>query len=142
MLEYFKFEKRYWYPHMKPLDIAIWERFIDQNPGMYETCQYDVEVGDIPPFITESPEEEVRKQGNLYQLKIDVIGYRQSGSDIIELKPAAGPATIGQVQSYKALYERDYAPSVKPGLVIVTDSERANMRFLCEQAGVKLILVT
>ncbi len=33
------------YPHMKPEDIAVWERFINKNPGYFDTVDYDVHLG-------------------------------------------------------------------------------------------------
>lgn len=141
MIESFKFEKGYWYPHMKPRDIAIWERFIAANPEAYDTCQYDFHVGDSPTFDTTMDDGSNKNQHMLYQLKIDAIGNKGGKLDIIEVKPAAGPSTIGQVQGYRHLYIRDEKASGNIGIVIVTDEEKLNMRFLCEAAGVKLIVV-
>lgn len=141
MTESFKYEKGYWYPHMKPRDIEIWERFIDKYPEMYETCQYDFEIGDVPDFILNATEESDRKQASLYKWKIDVLAHTPDRIDIIEIKPNAGASTIGQVMGYHKLYLRDEKPSKKVGLVIVTDKENLNMDFLCKQEGVKLFVV-
>ena len=51
MVELFKYGKGYWYPHMKPRDIEIWERFMLAYPDAYEQCQYDFAVGDIPAHV-------------------------------------------------------------------------------------------
>lgn len=141
MREIFKYEKGKWYPHMKPRDIAIWERFIDKYPNEYQNCQYDFHVGDPPPFNTLTDDEQDWNQDALYRLKIDVVGFTKDYIDIVEVKPDAGPSTIGQVKSYRTLYIRDEEPQIPINMVIITDKERPNMAFLCKQEGVKLVIV-
>lgn len=141
MVEVFKYELSHWYPHMKPRDIEIWERFIKAYPDAYIDCQYDFHVGDAPAFDTAVEGIDNANQHMLYQLKIDVVGRKSSGLDIIEVKPDAGPSSIGQVQGYRALYVRDERPAVNVGTVIITDNEKPNMRYLCSAQGVTLYIV-
>ena len=141
MEDLFIYEKGYWYPHMKPRDIEIWERFIDAFPTAYDKCQYDFHIGDHPDFAMLDDDEAARKMGALYQLKIDVLGYKSDHIDLIEVKPSAGSSAIGQVMSYVQLYLRDAKPTLPVRPVIVTNEEKLNMRFLCEQNGVRLVVV-
>lgn len=140
-IEFFKYEKGYWYPHMKPRDIEIWERFIAKYPDAYEKCQYDFSVGDVPPFIQTASSKEGQAMGELYKLKIDVLGYKGNAIDLIEVKPSAGASSIGQVLGYVSLYQRDEKPTLSVQPVIVTDELRPNMDFLTQSQGVKLIIV-
>lgn len=141
MREIFPYKVRTKYPHMSVADTAIWNRFIAKFPDAYERVQYDYHVGDAPPFNTLTDEDEDQNQDMLYRLRIDAIGHNGNTLDIIEIKPNAGPACIGQVKSYKTLFERDeeYNGSVRP--VIITDVLKPNMDFLCEAENVKLIIV-
>lgn len=141
MRDIFKYEKGYWYPHMKPRDIEIWERFINKYPEKYESCQYDFNVGDPPPFNTFMDDGTDANQDALYRLKIDVIGHTPDRLDIIEIKPNAGPSTIGQVKGYRTLFMRDEQPKLPVGMVIITDKDNSNLSYLCEQEGVKLFVV-
>lgn len=141
MVDIFKYGKSYWYPHMKPRDIEIWERFMEKYPDMYHSCQYDYEVGDVPDFVANSTDIADQNQASLYRLKIDVIGYKRDEMHMIELKPDAGPSTIGQIKGYKALYLRDEIQTLPITPVIITDRERPNMRFLCAEEGVLLFVV-
>jgi hypothetical protein len=141
MLDVLKFEKRYDYTHMSPADKAIWERFIDQYPQAYDSCQYDFHVGEPPAFNTLYDNGDDKEQDKLYRLRIDVVGRYGSSVDIIEVKPNAKPPTIGQVENYKILYERDEEPLGKVNMVIITDRELPNMDYLCKEKGVKLIVV-
>ncbi len=141
MREVFKYEKGYWYPHMKPRDVEIWERFIAKFPDAYKSCRYDFAVGDTPPFSTDMDHGNGANMDELYKLKIDVVAQDDIGLDIIEIKPSAGASTIGQVKGYKALFIRDENPSENVGMCIITDEEKPNMRYLCELEGVKLYVV-
>lgn len=141
MVEFFKYEKGYWYPHMKPRDVAIWERFIDKHPDYYEKVQYDFGIGDVPDFITNASSVEGQRMAELYKLKIDVLGYKDDIIDLIEVKPDAGASTIGQVLGYVQIYKRDEKPALKIQPLIVTDVLRPNMQFLCDTQGVEIIIV-
>lgn len=141
MLEIFKYEKRYHYPHMKPRDIEIWERFIAKYPDQYDTVQYDVAIGDIPAFMEERSSPQGQAMRELYKLKIDVVAYRADELHIIEVKHDAGPSSIGQLLGYVTLYKRDYEPTLRVVPVIVTNTQRPNMDFLTKEQGVTLIVV-
>lgn len=141
MREFFDYKKIHKYPHMKPADVAIWERFIDKFPKAYDKVQYDFNVGDPPPFNPLGDDGEDLNQDMLYRLKIDVVGHSGDKIDIIELKPDAGPSTIGQVISYVTLFQRDEQPKKVLHAVIITDNIRTNMSVLTKSEGVKLIIV-
>lgn len=139
--EFYTFEQTGYYPHMNFRDVDIWERFIDRYAGMYESCQYDFHVGDGPPFNTLMDDDTDTNQDKLYRLRIDVLGHTPERVDVIEVKPNAGVSAIGQLESYKNLYVRDFEPKKKVGMVLVTDSMKPNMEFLCREKGIKLFIV-
>ena len=141
MRDLFKFEKRPSYPHMNVRDVEIWERFIDKFVGAYNQVQYDFHIGEAPPFNTLMDDDTDKNQDMLYRLRIDAIGETDTEIDICEVKPNAGPSTIGQVKSYKTLYERDEEPKKPVRAVIITDKENPNMAYLCKQENVFLIVV-
>lgn len=141
MRDLFKFELRPSYPHMNIRDVEIWERFIAKFPGAYNQVQYDFHIGEAPPFNTLMDNGEDKNQDMLYRLRIDVVGETDTEIDICEIKPSAGPSTIGQVRGYKTLYERDEEPKKKVRAVIITDKLNPNMDFLCKADGVFLIVV-
>lgn len=139
--DFFKYEKRYWYPHMKPRDIEIWERFIAANPDAYDTCQYDFAIGDIPPFMEQTSSPQGQAMRELYKLKIDVVGYKGDTIDLIEVKYDAGASSIGQLLGYVELYKRDANPAKPVRPVLVTNVRKPNMDFLTQQQGVTLFVV-
>lgn len=139
-LVFVPFEKRSFYPHMKPADVAIWNRFIDANPSAFEEVCYDVPVGSGPDFDTVVNQETGGNVLKLYKKKIDVLAKAAGSLFVIEVKPQAGTSSIGQVKGYVTLYKRDYKPSelVKP--VIVTDEQKRDMEFLAKEEGVMLLI--
>ncbi len=126
---------------MKPADVAIWERFIEEYPEAYDVVSYDVLVGTTPAFDPTVNDESGGDVSALYKKKIDVIGYGGGKIDIIELKPRAGAAALGQVKGYIELYKRDIAPNANPNAVLITDELMPDMDVLAASMGVKIIVV-
>lgn len=129
---------RYWYDHMKPADVAIWEEFMQQNPEAYDTVIYDQEIGEGAE-IPEGTQPNIAKSFKiLTQYKIDVIGFKNEKVDIIELKPRAGLAALGQVLGYVALFKKEFPPILKISAVIITDKLRPDMLALAASMRVKI----
>lgn len=126
---------------MKPNDVAIWERFIDQFPTAYDECEYDVAVGSAPEFDTVVNDENQATADKLYQRKIDVVGWKDGKCHVIELKPRAGTSALGQVRGYVHLYIKEHGNVGPCTPVVITDSLGADMPELAESMGVKLIIV-
>lgn len=141
MLDLFRYEKRNSYPHMKPYDVALWERFIEKFPDAYTGCQYDYAVGSPPPFNPIVNDETMGSVDELYRRKIDVVGQTSTGIDIIELKPKAGMSSIGQVLGYAHLYKRDEQPQRKVRPVVITDAVQEDVIEAGRRLGVKFIIV-
>ncbi len=132
-LRLFPAEKLQQYPHMFPLDIAIWERFLATHEKLYNTVAYDVKVGTGTPVPANTPPEYARMQDILSKYRIDVVGFDGSQIYIIEVKPEASTVALGQVLTYIELYKRDFAPTLPVKGVIITDRELPDIRYLTQQ---------
>jgi len=139
--EVFPFEKRYHYPHMKPADISIWERFIQEFPDMYERVQYSVPCGESAPFDTVIDVESGTHDEYLYKRKIDVVAFKGDEVDIIELKPRADAAAIGQVRMYQTLFLKDYKPVRVPKCIVITDELRPDIAEYAASQSVQMVVV-
>lgn len=140
-MDRFKYEKRSWYPHMKPADVALWNRFIEQNPNAYTEVAYDVTVGsgaEIPPGTQENI---ARDFTVLTQRKIDVVGFNLGVVDIIEVKPRAGTSAMGQVKGYAILYDKDHPEAPSTRAVLVTDEKTLDSEVLEKAFNVEVIVV-
>lgn len=136
----FLFKKLAWYPHMMPNDVAIWERFIENNPDAYDKVIYDFPVGSDPDFDTALGDSSGATAQALYKKRIDVVGLKGDKVDIIELKPNAGASALGQVRAYVELYKRDVSMTPVPRAVLITDTLRSDMDTLAQALGVTLII--
>lgn len=141
MAELFPYGKRTYYPHMKPNDTAIWERFMSANQAFFDTVQYDVLVGTAPDFDTVVNTETGGSIEALYKKKIDVVGHKDGKIFIVEVKPRAGASAIGQLLGYVELYKRDVKPSVEPQAILLTDTINKDTQMVAEKFKVQLIAV-
>ena len=141
MKEQVPYGERYWYDHMKPADIKIWEEFMRQNISAYDTCIYDQEVGEGAPIPENTEPNMAHDFKILTQYKIDVIGFKNDRIDIIEIKPRAGMLAIGQVLGYVALFKKEFSPAVNVTPVIITDVIRPDMLNLTKAQGIKIYAV-
>lgn len=141
MEDRFKYGLRYWYPHMKPNDIAIWERFCTKYPDFFDECQYDLAVGSGAAFDTTVDANTGANANELYRRKIDVVGWKDGQCSIVEVKPRAGASALGQVTSYVHLYEQQYKPAAAPKTILLTDELLPDMTMLAAKFGVRLIIV-
>ncbi len=137
----FKFEKLTKYPHLKPEDVAVWERFITQHAGFFESVDYDFKVGEGAPQAPTLPENIARDGKILTQKKVDAIGYIEKIVYIVELKPIADMRALGQILSYHKLYTKfEAAEGVVLKLVIAGEMERELDEVFADN-GVEVIIV-
>lgn len=141
MTNTYAYEKRSYYPHMMPEDIAVWERFISQNPNAYDACEYDVPVGKVPDFVANDPDTDQASMERLYKKKIDVLAYGTDKFDLIELKPVCTMSTIGQVNGYRHFYIRDYSPERPPRAVVICGEASEDVKEYAEAQDVAIIVV-
>ncbi len=139
--ETFKYEKRYWYPHMGPRDADLWNKFIEKYPDMFDRCVYDLAIGD-DPSVDEETRSDLREMWQ-YQCsyKCDVVAFKGEKPTIIEIKPRAGLPSVGQIVCYDLLYQEYVDKNARPDLVIITDSLRSDMDWLADEFGVKIMIV-
>jgi len=113
---------------MFPLDIPIWERFIDSVGADFLGFDYDVKVGSGTKPIKGLGAKYARMQAILSKYRIDVVGWRSDAIWIIEVKPEAGTVALGQIDLYTTLYKRDFKPKLPVVGVIVTDRELPDIK--------------
>ncbi len=137
----FNFEILSKYPHMKPQDVSIWERFIKCYPEFFNFCDYDVCVGDIRGDTSDLEPEWQKDAEYLGKYKIDIVAYRENNIYIIEVKPKAAAKALGQIIMYDFLYTKDFYPEENTIAMIITDEIMPNMQELCDEHKVLLMKV-
>ena len=137
----FEFKRLNNYPHLKPEDVFIWERFLGKFPGAYDSVDYDFGVGALPEFSRAVVQEIGVGELSLYKKKIDVVGYKGDQPDIIEVKPNASASALGQLWQYGVLYKNYFNPDIEPKLVLITNRILPDMNLLAYTLGIKIVVV-
>ena len=136
-----KYQRQAKYPHMQPRDAEVWSAFIEQHPDAYDIVAYDVGVGDGPNF---DPTVNLESGGDNffnYQHKIDVVAFKGDLCDVIEIKPTATMAAMGQAKGYASLFAADF-PDVKDiRPVVIARTPIANLDKLMKATGVAVLMV-
>ncbi len=118
------------YPHLLPVDIPVWERFLKLHGADYDRFEYDIRVGlgrDPGPTFGKN----IRQMGiDLSQRRIDAIGHKIDRIDLFEITRRAGLKALGQCRAYFHLYNVTF----KPALPI-------RMNMICEEIGTDLAQV-
>lgn len=113
------------YPHMKPEDVAVWQRLIENNPGFFDSVDYDVPVGEGAPQNPEHPANISYDGKILTQKKIDAVCYTSGATFIVEIGPIADMRKLGQILTYLKLYGQTYpGASNVIGMVVCGAVER------------------
>lgn len=139
MLGRFKYGLLAKYPHMKPGDVAIWERFIKANEGFFDTVDYDVLVGSGAAFDTALNIQGRPDVGALYRKKIDVVGYKPGEIWLVEVKPDAQFSALGQVGAYDDLYREERKPTERVIAALLTDNVRPDIQNIAGKWGIELL---
>ena len=107
------------YPHMKPADVDIWERFVGSNRGFFDTVDYDFHIGEGADFLPTGEDTPDGRENRLYQRKIDVVGYIGEGVWLVEVKPVADMFALGQILTYNGLILKTKLLDRDPKLMVI-----------------------
>ncbi len=125
-------------PQISTDDLMLWETFRRLFRADYVRFYFDVAVGTgegAPPNVSEKVAAAWRR---LTRFRIDVVGEKTTGWDIIELRPNAGPGGIGALQTYTTLWFEgppDQRP-IRP--LLVSDRCPSDIRRVAGLAGIEL----
>ena len=126
--------------HMAEKDIPLWASYFLSAEGQaYTAWEFDVLVGDPEepgPFFPAS----LRRQAlYLNALKIDAVGWFFATPTLIECKPNAGLAALGQIIGYQEWYHLIFG--LKPSMMIVCHRMARQVQTLCTIKGVAVRIV-
>ncbi len=129
------------YPHMAPLDKAIWERFLDQYADNFLEVAYDVALGGFLPNGDQA--DLPTRTGYQYStaLKMDAVLRREGEIWIVEIKPSGGVSGIGAALSYTVMAEQDGFSQFPLVPALVTDQASPDIAYCAQTLGVTLVEV-
>lgn len=134
-------EVRAKYPHMMPEDTAIWTTFIEGGKFLPDVVWYDVKVGQSIPIAKGEPPWMKKYVDFSTRKRIDVVGRVGLDYWIIECKPSAGHAALGQVIHYARAFMREYDHQGEIIPVIVTDAMDPDLKIDFQEIGIVVIEV-
>ena len=136
----YKYEKLAKYPHLRPEETKIWERFIKNNPDFFDEVMYDVRVGEGREYPESEMPQVTEAMEYLSKKRIDVVGFIDDEIYVIEIKPKANLSAVGQALGLAELF-REVTPLWKRVIpTIITDEILPDMEALCVKMGVVLFL--
>lgn len=133
----YKYEMLTEYPHMRPADVSIWQRFIQNNPDRFLRVWYDFRVGDSAAIHEGCSECARGAWHDLTRWQVDVIGETDKAFYIIEVKPNANARALGQAQAYALLFEEEMKPQKPVIPVVLTDHEISTTSRLAKREGIE-----
>jgi hypothetical protein len=129
------------YPHMMPEDTAIWTAFLEGGKHIPDVVWYDVKVGQAirlskgePPWMQKYVDYSTRK-------RIDVVARVGLDYWVIECKPGAGHAALGQVIHYARAWMREYEHQGEVVPVIITDVMDPDLKIDFQEVGIVCVEV-
>jgi hypothetical protein len=151
------------YTAMNPAEILVWVQFLrlyEQNydvlpaswlalratqlgkqPAPGDVFDYNVRIGsgaDPGPAFDQT----TRNMAIMAtQFRIDAVGFQGDTPILFEVKRDAGPAQIGQLLSYDALWRKQKVTPVDPQMVMVAADFKPNALALLSESGIQLITV-
>lgn len=129
------------YPHMLPADVRLWERWLDKHGDFFTSVQYDVHVGGDVERLPHWSDKFTTEASWLAAKRIDVVGYKPGEIWLIEVKPEAGTAAIGQLVSYLILYRLKFAPAADLICALVTNYLVPDEKVILETLGFRWFVV-
>ncbi len=147
------------YPHMGPEEAKIWDKFLAMTKLNFIRIDYDVHVGTgyLPEYLEKEyiRKKELYEQGKitkeefgeieavvksitaLTQLRIDAVGETDREIWIFEVKPRAGRSALGQLESYRYWYIRQFRPSKPVRLATVSYEVDKNLEPIFKSKGIE-----
>ena len=113
--------KNRFYPHLLPIDIPVWERWLEIHRLEYDQIEYDVRVGEgrpAPPFY---PLNSQKMAMDLSMRRIDAVAHTPTEITVIEITKRAGLKAVGQLLVYPILYRLTFDPPVPIRPLLVTE---------------------
>lgn len=129
-------EVRIKYPHMMPEDTAIWTAFLEDGKYIPDKVWYDVKVGASMPMPRNEPLWMKKYVEYSTRKRIDVVARVGLDYWIIECKPGAGHAALGQVIHYARAFTREYEFQGEVLPVILTDVMDPDLKIDFQEIGV------
>ena len=129
-----------YFPHLRLDEILIFKRWLHLHEQDWDSYDFDVRVGE--GVTADGPQDRISEGfRQLTRKRIDVVARRRGEIAIIEIRPRADHAAIGNLLAYRTLFVRDFKPSEKISLLVVTDRVGADDITAIRAQGIEVEIV-
>ncbi len=129
------------YPAMQVDEILVWRNWLQLHQAEYDRFDYNVRIGtgvDPGPAFPDN----IRKMAiAIRSLRLDAVGWKGDTPTIFEVKRRAGPENVGQLLTYRAVWEAQQLSAAVPTLVLVASDVVAHILPIVQQSGIQLVIV-
>lgn len=129
------------FPHLMPLDQAIWRRFLDVHGGEFLGYQYDITLGEGAEPLSNFNERDRRLLWMMTVKRADCLCIRPDALFLVEVKPRLGMAAVGQLVTYKALWERQFPGSPPVRMMWVGERGEPDQQYVMDRLGFVSVIV-
>lgn len=128
------------YPHLAAADKALWNLFLGVHAKDFNSFDYDVKVGDGVTADEDVHPNLIKDYQDLTKKRIDAVGYQADGVTLFEVKPRAGTEALGQLLSYKHLYNETYPGVTVKALTVITAMMLPDEKKVYEAYGINVYI--
>jgi len=131
---------RAFFPHMSFADAVVWTRFLRGLPARFTRFDYDFALGGSAASGAPRSTEFHPMWRTLLKKRVDVVAWEDTLPWVIEVKPIANMAALGQVLAYDWLARIEDVFSVKARKVVVCGGIDADLPGCYADFGVSVYL--
>ena len=95
------------YPHMGPLDSAVWRLVLEHGLFPSDRYEYDVRLGGSKSLLVDDSHELKPMWETLLRKRVDVVAWSGQSPTLVEVKPVASFAALGQCLGYRFLWRAE-----------------------------------
>jgi len=127
--------------HLSRGDSYLWSKFFDKYPDSFFNIMFDVRVGSGVTVPNDYPDWLKKSADFLSKKRIDVVGETKKNIFVIELRVNAKSNVIGDLISYKYLYEITFKPTKKVIPFLISDNIDADTLITLRELKISYIIV-
>jgi hypothetical protein len=126
------------YPALQVDEILVWRAWLQLHQGEYDRFDYNTRLGvDVDPGPNFP--DNIRKSAiALNSLRIDAVGWQGDRPTIFEVKRRAGPQNVGQLLTYKHLWQAANLSATAPSLMLVFNQLSQHIIGVTAASGIQL----
>jgi hypothetical protein len=115
------------FPGMQIDEILVWKAFLAANQGSYDRFDYNTRLGPAPVLPASIVEPYRTMSANLAQSRVDAVGWQGGIPTIFEVERIGQPRSVGQLLTYRNLWETSNLSAASPQLALVCSSYRSSI---------------